>query len=37
VEIEKQIPIFGTESAFEDAAFAKKSQKFSRHGNQSET
>ncbi|MBN1306747.1 MAG: anti-sigma factor antagonist [Chitinispirillaceae bacterium] len=30
--VEKKIPIFGTERAFEDAAFSKKKQRFSPHG-----
>ncbi|MBN1756973.1 MAG: anti-sigma factor antagonist [Chitinispirillaceae bacterium] len=31
--LEDTIPIFGTERAFEDAAFAKKGKLYSRHGN----
>ena len=33
--LEDTIPIFGTERAFEDAAFAKKGKLYSRHGNNS--
>lgn len=33
--IEPAIPVFGTESAFEDAAFSKKAKTFARRGSQS--
>lgn len=33
--LEEAIPIFGTERAFEDAAFAKKGKLYSRHSNNS--